>query len=151
VEPFDAGYAPLGLQGGIAKEKAKMNVLWQELAERDITISIVVYPWPAQIVHDTAASWQVRIWQEWCRRKCKRFISLFPAFLAVKEQCPHTQPGCWYERFFIFGDVHYSNRGNALVAAEVIESLAATPPSKAPALSSAARVSKHPAQSAHSP
>src|SRR5713226_9348460 len=80
----------------------------------------------------------------------KRFISLFPAFLAVKEQCPHIQPGCWYERFFIFGDVHYSNRGNALVAAEVIESLAATPPSKAPALSSAPSVSKHPAQSAHS-
>ena len=64
-----------------------MTLLWQELEKRNIPISIVVYPYPAQILHDTADSRQVRIWREWCQGKCKRFVSLFPAFLAVKDQC----------------------------------------------------------------
>ena len=50
---FDAGYAPLGVEGGIAWAKAKMTLLWQELERRNIPISVVVYPWPAQVVHDT--------------------------------------------------------------------------------------------------
>ena len=88
TDPYPAGYAPLGVEGGIAKEKAKMTLLWQELEKRNIPLSVVVYPYPAQVVHDTVDSRQVRIWREWCEGKCKRFISLFPAFLAVKEQCP---------------------------------------------------------------
>lgn len=32
TDAFDAGYAPLGVEGGIAKEMAKMTLLWQELA-----------------------------------------------------------------------------------------------------------------------
>ena len=130
TDPYPAGYGPLGLEGGIAKEKTKMTLLWQELEKRNIAISIVVYPYPAQILHDTADSRQVRIWREWCQGKCKRFISLFPAFLAVKNQCPHSQPGCWYLSFFIFGDYHYNAAGNALVADMVIESLTEEPPTK---------------------
>jgi hypothetical protein len=128
---ISVGYAPLGVEGGIAKETAKMNLLWQELAKRHIPISVVVYPWPAQIVHDTADSRQVRIWRDWCNGKCKRFISLFPAFFAAKDHCPKSEPGCWYLKYFIFGDSHYNAAGNALVAQAVVESLAATPPAKA--------------------
>ena len=36
TEPYETGYAPLGLEGGINREKSKMDVLWQELAERNI-------------------------------------------------------------------------------------------------------------------
>lgn len=129
--PMVAGYAPLGVEGGIAREKAKMNILWQELESRNIPISVVVYPWPAQIVHDTADSRQVRLWRDWCTSKCKRFISLFPSFLAVKDQCPRSEPGCWYLSQFIFGDTHYNAAGNSLVAGAVIPSLEAIPPTKA--------------------
>ena len=130
AEPFETGYAPLGLEGGIAKEKAKMTLLWQELAKRNIPISVVVYPYPAQLVFDTSDSRQVRIWREWCEGKCKRFISLFPAFFAAKEQCPRNQPGCWYLKYFVFGDIHYNAAGNALVADVVSRSLAETPVEK---------------------
>jgi len=128
--PYPAGYAPLGVEGGIAKEKTKMTLLWQELEKRNIPISVVVDPWPAQVVHDTAESRQVRIWRDWCEGKCKRFVSLFPAFLAAKEQCPRSQPGCWYLRLFVFGDTHYNAAGNALVANEIINSLTEDPPTK---------------------
>jgi len=127
-DPYETGYGPLGVEGGIAKEKAKMDILWQELEKRGIPISVVVYPWPAQIVHDTIDSRQVRIWRDWCAGKCKRFISLFPAFFAVKEQCPKSSPGCWYLSHFIFGDTHYNSTGDALVADVIGRSLEETPP-----------------------
>ena len=130
TEPFETGYAPLGLEGGIAKEKAKMTLLWQELAKRNIPISVVVYPYPAQLIQDTADSRQVRIWREWCEGKCKRFISLFPAFFAEKAQCSRLVPGCWYLKYFVFGDIHYNSAGNALVADVVTNSLLEAPPVK---------------------
>ena len=133
TDPFSAGYAPLGVEGGIAKEKAKMSLLWQELEKRDIPISVVVDLHPAQILHDTADSRPVCIWREWCEGKCKRFISLFPVFLAVKDQCPRYEPGCWYSNLFVFGDVHYNAAGNTLVADTVIKSLTEEPPTKRPA------------------
>jgi hypothetical protein len=132
--PFEAGYAPLGLERGIAKEKAKMDLLWQGLAARNIPISVVVYPWPNQIVHDSVDSRQVRIWREWCEGKCKRFVSLFPDFFAAKAKCSRLEPGCWYLDYFIFGDIHYNSAGNAIVADVVTKSLSETPPEKRRAL-----------------
>jgi len=132
TDPYMVGYGPLGVEGGIAKERAKMTLLWQELAKRNIPISVVVYPFPAQVVHDTADSRQVRIWRDWCEGKCKRFVSAFPAFFAMKDQCPWMQPGCWYLGLFAFGDTHYNAAGNALVADAVIKTLAQEPPAKRP-------------------
>ncbi len=130
TDPHRAGYAPLGVEGGIAREEAKMNLLWEELEKRNIPISIVVYPHLPQIVHDTVDSRQVRIWRDWCQGRCKRFVSVFPAFFAAKAACPRIQPGCWYLNLFIFGDYHYNAAGHAMVADAVIKSLAEEPPSK---------------------
>ena len=127
TEPYETGYAPLGLEGGIRKEQQKMDTLWRELKERNIPISVVVGPWPATLAHDNVDSREVKIWRDWCEGKCKRFINVFPAFFAVKGQCPSTEPGCWYERYFIFGDTHYNNAGDALVADELSKALTAAP------------------------
>ncbi len=130
TEPYEIGYAPLGLQAGLAKEESKMTLLWQDLQKRNIPLSVVVYPWPAQIAHDTIDSKQVLMWRDWCAGKCKSFISVFPAFFAVKNQCPQGQPGCWYLNDFIFGDEHYNAAGNALVTDAVGKSLEKNPPVK---------------------
>jgi hypothetical protein len=126
-EPYEVGYEPLGLEGGIRKEESKMTQLWQELRQRNIPISVVVYPWPAQLVHDNADSRQVQIWRTWCADKCKRFISVFPDFFAVKQACSRGQAGCWYMKDFMFGDEHYSPSGNDLVAQAVGKSLEQNP------------------------
>ena len=128
--PYETGYAPLGLEGGIAKEKSKMDTLWRELQQRNIPLSVVVYPWPAQIAHDTVDSRQVRIWREWCQGKCKRFVTLFPAFFAIKDRCPRLQPGCWYLDYFLFGDTHYNSAGDAIVADVISKSLTQVPAAK---------------------
>jgi hypothetical protein len=130
TDAFPTGYAPLGLEAGLAKQTAKMTLLWEELERRNIPLSVVVYPYPSQLVHDTVDSEQLRIWRQWCQGKCKRFVSLYPAFFATRDQCPWFQPGCWYDKLFLYGDVHYSDLGNAMVADAVIESLAESPPVK---------------------
>ena len=99
----------------------------RELQARNIPLSVVVYPWPAQIAHDSVDSRQVRIWREWCEGKCNRFVDLFPAFFAIKEQCPTLQPGCWYLSHFIFGDTHYNSAGDAVVAKVIAKSLEKRP------------------------
>jgi hypothetical protein len=128
--PFELGFAPLGVEAGIAKEKRKMDLLWQDLAKRNIPISVVVYPWPATLVYDNVDSREVRIWRDWCEGKCKRFITAFPEFFAVKEQCRKWEPGCWYLQDYVFGDIHLSPRGNAIVADVVSKNLEQAPPVK---------------------
>ena len=128
--PFDSGYAPLGLEGGVAKELEKMTRLQQALAARNIPLSVVVYPWPAQLAHDTEESRQVHIWRNWCGGRCKRFVSVFPAFFEAKNQCSWSEPGCWYPKLFLFGDYHFSAAGNVLVADAVIRDLESSPPQK---------------------
>ena len=130
TDPHPAGFAPLGVEAGLAKETKKMDELWQELQQRNIPLSIVVYPYPSQLVHDSVESRQVRMWRAWCEGKCKRFITLFPAFFAVKASCPALEPGCWYLSHFIFGDMHYNATGNTLVADAVVENFTELPPHK---------------------
>jgi len=129
-EPYEIGYGPLGLEAGLRKEESKMTALWQELHARGIPVSVVVYPWPAQLAHDKVESRQVTMWRDWCNGKCKRFVTLFPAFFAIKDACPHDAPGCWYLNDFIFGDSHYNPAGDAVVADVVTKNLNDDPPSK---------------------
>ena len=129
-QPFELGFAPLGVEAGIAKEKRKMDLLYADLANRNIPISVVVYPWPAQLIYDKVDSREVQIWREWCQGKCKRFVTIFPEFFAAKEQCPKLQPGCWYLRNWTFGDIHLNANGNAIVADAVSKNLQAVPPVK---------------------
>ena len=129
-KPFELGFAPLGVEAGIAKEKRKMDLLYGDLAKRKIPISVVVYPWPAQMIYDKVDSRQVQIWRDWCQGKCKRFVDIFPEFFAEKDRCPKAQPGCWYLRNWTFGDIHLNANGNAIVANAVSRNLEAEPPAK---------------------
>ncbi len=130
TRPYYDGYAPLGVEAGIAREKQKMDRLWRELTARNIPVSVVVCPHPAQFVHDSVDSPEVHIWRDWCDGKCKRFVSLFPALLAAKQQCPPREPGCWYLKYFVFGDIHYNAAGNAVFADALIHSFNEMPPAK---------------------
>ncbi|MFY9287274.1 MAG: hypothetical protein WAO98_02105 [Alphaproteobacteria bacterium] len=117
------GYAPLGMIRGIIKAKMKMTELHNLLAAKKIPLNVMVYPWPAQMVHDKVDSKGVTVWKRWCEEgnKCKRFISAYPAFFAARDACPALMPGCWYNTYFIFGDVHYNAAGNELIAGELIK------------------------------
>jgi hypothetical protein len=113
IPGFDVGhaYAPLGVEGGIARAKEHMQALADLLAARGIPLVVAVYPWPMQLANNDRDSRQVAIWREFCARNCRDFIDAFPAFFAVKD----ADEG-WYERLYIPGDVHFSAAGNRLMA-----------------------------------
>ncbi len=103
-------YAPLGIEGGIARSRQNMQELADLLREHNIPLTIVVYPWPLQLALDDRNSRQERIWRDFCADNCKAFIDLFPTFFAEKDA--HDD---WYRRLFIYGDLHPSVVGNRLI------------------------------------
>jgi hypothetical protein len=113
-----AHYHPLGVEGGIQRSLAAMQALADLLRSRGIPLTIAVYPWPTQLAWNDRNSRQVKVWQNFCEANCARFMNLFPAFFAFKNQ--HQD---WYERLFIRGDVHFSPEGNELVYRETAPQL----------------------------
>ena len=77
-----------GWRAASPKRRRRWTRCGASCRQRNIPISVVVYPWPAQLAHDTVDSRQVRIWRDWCEGKCKRFVTLFPAFFAIKDAMP---------------------------------------------------------------
>lgn len=105
---------PLGAEGGIRRSLQNMGWLADTLAKHNIPLTIVVYPWAQQIAQGDHDSRQIALWREFCERRCKAFINLFPVFFATSEIDQN-----WYEKLYIVGDDHFSAAGNAMVAREV--------------------------------
>ena len=103
-------FAPLGVEGGIARSKQNMQKLADLLRARHIPLTIVVYPWPLHLALDDRDSRQAKIWREFCLSNCKEFIDLFPTYFAVKDM--HED---WYRRLFVYGDTHPSVAGHKLI------------------------------------
>jgi hypothetical protein len=107
---LEAVYAPLGVEGAMERARRHMQALADLLAAHHISLTVAVYPWPVQLARNDRDSRQVRLWRDFCRNNCKAFIDLFPDVFAAKDAHPD-----WYERYFIFGDDHYSAEGNHLL------------------------------------
>jgi hypothetical protein len=109
-----AYFDPLGIEGGINRAVRNMTELSDTLKARGIALSVVVYPWPANLVFGVADNRQVRIWRQFCEGRCRQFIDLFPAFLDYKNSHPD-----WYDELYIKGDVHFNKTGNDFVYRQV--------------------------------
>jgi hypothetical protein len=113
VPSYDVGnaYAPLGVEGGMARALLHMRGLADLLAQRHIPLTVAVYPWPLSLVQaDPTGRW-VPMWRQFCAAAgCKAFVDTFPDFIAVRDA--HAD---WYERYFILGDAHFSAAGHRIV------------------------------------
>lgn len=108
--PSAARYEPLGVEGGVARSVQNMTALAELLKQKKIPLTIVVYPWPAQLARDDRDNRQIQIWSKFCQDHCKEFVNLFPAFFTERDKAPN-----WYERLFVPGDFHYSEAGNEII------------------------------------
>lgn len=111
-----ACYGRLGVEGAIDKAKRQMDRLYELLSSYGAALSVGVYPWPQQLLYDNENSKQVRIWREWCQRKCERFFDHFPAFFRYKENEPDV-----VRKLYFWGDMHFNALGNRILADDLIE------------------------------
>jgi hypothetical protein len=105
----DALYQEFGKRGQqlAAEHMLQLKAL---LDEHGAGLTVVVYPWPDQIVHHDLESRHVTFWRDWCKRHAVEFINLFPGFLDGEDA------NAVVEKYFIHGDVHWNEEGHRLVA-----------------------------------
>lgn len=108
-------YEDYGVRG-LRKAKKHMGRLYDLLQAHGIGMTLVVYPWPTQILHEDRDSIQVRVWREWARERSVRFIDLFPDFIPAADP-----PKEIIRKYFIPGDLHWNEEGHRLVARRFVE------------------------------
>ncbi len=102
-----SAYGVVGLQ----KAKRHMSLLAGLLQRHGIGMTLVVHPWPDQIVRHDLDSIQVKVWRDWAAEHSVHFINLFPDFIQ-----PQQDPKAVIRRYFIPGDIHWNEEGHRLVA-----------------------------------
>jgi hypothetical protein len=119
IPGYDVGdtYAPLGVEGGVERMLIHMQALADLLAQHHIPLVVAVYPWPLSLVQKVPGGRWVAMWRDFCVKNCKAFVDIFPDFIAAKDKHPD-----WYERYFIWGDVHLSAAGNKIIFDALIKS-----------------------------
>ncbi len=107
---FDAGLYDKFGRYGLVKAAVMMDRLALLLREHDISLTLLVYPWPDHIVAGDRDSVQVRFWRQWARTRDAGFVDLFPLFLDAGEAKDVL------DRYTIPRDFHWNAAGHALVA-----------------------------------
>ena len=95
---------------GLALAHMNMSKLSTLCKSHNIKMTVVVYPWPHQILYKDCESIQVRFWQEFCQRNGLSFVNLFPLFINGAD------PNTVIARYFIKNDVHWNTQGHLIVA-----------------------------------
>ena len=107
------GYRDGGVEEGIKNSLLYMKKLHKLLEENEIKLSVAVYPWPGQLLHDQENSLQVKIWKKFCENRCSRFINYFPVFFDFLKNQSKDQV---IEKFYIQDNFHFNEDGNKLIA-----------------------------------
>jgi lysophospholipase L1-like esterase len=102
---------------GLELSAQSMDQLAKILKEQNIKLTLVVYPWPGQILHRDLNSIHVQHWQRWAKDHQARFIDLFPTFIGPLRATEVI------EKYFLPDSIHWNAEGHQLVAEKILESL----------------------------
>ena len=58
------------------------------------------------------------MWEEFCEKKCKNFINLFPILFNEKEKNGYLAT---YKKYYWWNDMHFNLEGNRLLANKILE------------------------------
>ena len=93
----------------IEKSLNYLEMTYEFLKEKNIKMSLGVYPWPAQIMHDEENSKVVKLMQKFCLNKCEYFFNNFPNFF---KELKNNKRETIVSKYYIKNDVHYNSLGN---------------------------------------
>jgi len=97
---------------GLALADGNMDKIAALCREWQCTLTLVVYPWPDNVEAGDKNSIQVTHWRLWAASRGVRFVDGFAPFF--REPADTT-----IAKYFIRGDVHFSELGNRLLFEEV--------------------------------
>ncbi len=113
-----------GYFGSISENQKKMlntmDELYKLLEKKGIEMSLAVYPWPQQLEYDVENSEQVKMWENFCRNRCKHFFNFFPYFFESKNKIGYLDT---YKKYYWWNDIHFNKAGNKVIAKELIKVL----------------------------
>ena len=95
-----------------------MNKTYELLKKNNIKMSIVVYPWPQQLKNDFVNSKHVTMWEEFCVKKCVKFINFFPFFFEEKDKTSFLDV---YKKYYYWNDIHFNAEGNKIIAKRLLK------------------------------
>ena len=114
--PLSEDYGNKGVQFGIDTAIHHMEELYKLLKERNIKLSIGIYPWPNQLIYDVVNNKQAKIWRDFCKGKCSYFINTMPTFFKYLESNGEVKT---IQDLYIDGDSHVNKNGNRVIFEEI--------------------------------
>lgn len=113
-----------GYNGSIKKAQEEMvgtmNKLYEILKKNNIKMSVVIYPWPHQLIHDSRNSKHVKMWSDFCKNKCTNFINTFDIFFDEIEKTSLEEV---VKKYYFSNDPHFNKMGNKLIFNQLIKYL----------------------------
>ncbi len=97
---------------GLEVAAGNLEKVVDECRDWDCSVTLVVYPWPDNVAAHDRDSIQVTYWRDWAAGRGVRFVNGFEPFFRV----PSDEA---LARYFIAGDVHFTEPGNRLLFEEV--------------------------------
>ena len=107
-------YNDLEYEDAISVSVNHMNNLYDLLKQNSIELSLAVYPWPGTLKYDSENNKHVKIWKNFCKKRCKKFYNLMPVFF--EENYLKA-----YKKYYINNDSHFNELGNQTLAEEFLD------------------------------
>lgn len=95
---------------GLELAEQNMDKINELCMSNQISLNLIIYPWPNLIQLNDINNIQVRFWENYCKRKNIELFNLFPAFINGNN-CGEV-----ISKYFISGDVHWNEDGNKYIA-----------------------------------
>ena len=108
-----------GIDQGIEEQIRTMDMIYDYLTDRKIKLSIAVYPWPQTILYDVPYNKHVKIWEEFCKRRCVNFINHYPLFMNINDSDEKKIE--IIKKYYQLGDIHFNAEGNKLIAEDFLK------------------------------
>jgi hypothetical protein len=104
---------------GIAKNLEYMGKLKHLLDKHNIKMTIVVYPWSAQLFFEDEFHLGMQIWKDFCiKEDCYNFIDTNQFFFDAVRKTSRIDT---INKYYIYGDVHFNIEGNKALFAIINE------------------------------
>ncbi len=97
-----------------------MNEIYSFLKKKNIKFSILIYPHQASILFDKKTSLYKKIWKDFCKNKCYKFIDAFTVFFVELEDSSKKKI---MSKYFIKGDPHFNISGNNVISTILIKEI----------------------------